>query len=369
MMNIRVNIIFLFLLIFPMQIFAREDLLEKLQKDMADGDLRKFSLIEAAFILSGAETKGKLMDGMHWYDSLLIDIREKNLIQFDRSISAERLFMYFHSLVLREYREGATTLFDIKEKGEFNCVSATVLFNLTCEELGLSTSAFETPTHVYTIFTNVTERLMVENTSSMGFNIMKNLKQYSRYLARFYPKNEALKIGLDRLYYYENSRGREITNLELLGLICYNKAVMHARRQEFERAYRFVQLAQLFNSDSRSNERFELRLYYRWGKQLFEKREYLRAFEVMADAAYRYPENENFEKNCRLLFSRSLEQLWKEKDWSKTEEVILEFDDLEIGTRNEQMMRNYILDQWILYWQNQKDKKRLNQAKQLRFAE
>ncbi|NOZ60063.1 MAG: hypothetical protein GXO74_00125 [Calditrichaeota bacterium] len=355
------------LLAAPAILPAKSDLLQKLKKDIRNGELRKFSPIEAAFILSGADTREKMNDGIRWYDSLLVDIREKNLIQFDRRASAERLFMYFHSLVLKKYRERATTLFDIKEKGDYNCVSATVLFNLTCDELGLSTSAFETPTHVYTIFTNVTERLMVENTSSMGFNIMKNLQQYSRYLARFYPKNEALKIGLDRLYFYENSRGREISNIELLGLICYNEAVMHAERQQFDRAYQFVQLAQLFNSDSRSNEKFEINLYYRWGRKLFEKRDYAQAFEVMADAAYRYPDNENFVKNCRTVFARSLEQLWREKKWRKTFEIIGEFDELKIGTGNEIYMKNHILDQWIRYWEKQNDKLRTNQARQLRF--
>ena len=354
------------LLLISASLPAGTDLLEKLKKDMSDGELEKFSPIEAAFVLSGAYSKEKLNAGIRWHDSLLIDIREKNLIQFDRRASAERLFIYFHSLVLKKYREKATTLFDIKEKGEFNCVSATVLFNLTCDELGLSTSAFETPTHVYTIFTNVTERLMVENTSPMGFNIMKNLQQYSRYLARYYPKNEALKIGLDRLYYYENSRGREISNVELLGLICYNEAVMHVQRQQFGRAYQFVQLAQMFNRDSRSNERFEANLYYRWGRELFQKQDYFQAFEVMADATYRYPENEDFVKNCRVIFSRALPQLWQKKEWWKTIQVIEGFAELELAGKNERMLQNHFLEKWIQYWQEQNDKKRVSQAQKLK---
>ncbi len=322
---------------------------EKLNHDIADGQLDDFSRIEAAFIISGAENPSKLNQGMDWYNSLLEDIKQKNLIGFDKIPSAEKLFLYLHTSWLIEYKERATTLFDILERKEYNCVAATVLYNLICDEVGLATEAFETPTHVYTIFSNVTEQVMVENTSSMGFNIMKNLDRYSQYLLKYYPQNEALKIGLDKIYAYEHANGRRINNTELLGLICYNLAIFNSEKVSFEKAYQFVELAQLFNADSRSNRKFETSLYYRWGGELFKAKNFYKAFEVTADAYYRYPDNEDFQRNCQNAFINGLRQLWLKKDWDKTESIILEMNDLNILTKRELAVQNQILNDWITF--------------------
>jgi hypothetical protein len=324
-----------------------QSLSQQLAQDISDGELNDFSRIEAAFIISGADSNARLQQGLAWFNELFQDIQTKNLIGYDRIPSAEKLFLYLHTSWLKDYQLKATTLFDILERKEYNCVSATVLYNLLCDVGGLSTEAFETPTHVYTIFTNVTQQVMVENTTSMGFNIMKNLQRYSQYLLQYYPQNEALNIGLDRLYAYENANGRRINNTELLGLICYNLAIFNSEDKNFEKAYDYVELAQLFNADSRSNRKFEISLYYRWGSELFKANKFYDAFEVTADAYYRYPDNDDFKRNCQNAFINALRQLWQEKDWKKSETVILEMNELNILTKRESDMQNDVLSDWI----------------------
>jgi len=342
-----------------------QTLSEKLYYDIADGQLDDFSRIEAAFIISGAENSTKLNQGMDWYNSLLEDIRQKNLIGFDKIPSAEKLFLYLHTSWLKDYKERATTLFDILDRKVYNCVAATVLYNLICDEVGLSTEAFETPTHVYTIFRDVTEQVMVENTSSMGFNIMKNLDRYSQYLLQYYPQNEALKIGLDRIFAYEHANGRKIDNTELLGLICYNLAIFNSEKGNYKKAYEYVELAQYFNADSRSNRKFEMSLYYRWGSELFKAKKFYEAFEVTADAYYRYPDNPDFKRNCQNAFINGLRQLWGKKDWDKTESIILEMDDLNILTKRELTIQNQILSDWITFHSIHKQLKEAERAREL----
>ncbi len=324
-----------------------QTLSKQLAQDISNGQLEDFSRIEAAFIISSADSNSRLEQGLTWFNELVKDIQSKNLIGFDRIPSAEKLFLYLHSTWLKEYQLKATTLFDIIERKEYNCVSATTLYNLLCDEVGLSTEAFETPTHVYTIFSNITQQVMVENTSSMGFNIMKNLQRYSQYLLQYYPQNEALKIGLDRLYAYENANGRRINNTELLGLICYNLAIFNSEEKNYEKAYEYVELAQLFNTDSRSNRKFEISLYYRWGGELFNAKKFYESFEVTADAYYRYPDNDDFKRNCQSAFINSLKQLWLDKDWEKTEAVILEMNDLNILTDRESAVQKSVLNEWV----------------------
>ncbi len=331
-----------------------QTLSQKLITDIEDGQLDNFLPIEAAFIISGADDISRLNQGVAWFNKLIKDINSRNLIGYDRIPSAEKLFIFFHTTWLNKYKKRATTLYDIMERREYNCVAATVLYNLTCDVLGLTTNAFETPTHVYTIFSNFSEIVMVENTTSMGFNIMKNLKNYSKYLLQYYPEKQALKIGLDRIYYYENSKGREINNTELLGLICYNLSLFNTENKNYEKAYQYVELAQLFNQDSRSNIKFEKQLYYRWGQQLFEQKKFFQAFEVTADAYYRYPDNSDYKNNCKSAFKKALIQLWKSRDWNRSEQIILEMDDLAIRSNRESVIQKKILGDWVKFLSAQK---------------
>ncbi|MDZ7262361.1 MAG: hypothetical protein ONB05_09695 [candidate division KSB1 bacterium] len=326
------------------------DLETKLWADMEDYRLDNFSHIEAAFILSGATHPDSLNFYLSWYQQLLTTIKGFNFNPFDRVGSAAKVFSYLHGTWLLTYQEKATTLLNVVQQKEYNCVAGTILYNLVCQDLGWPTEAFETPTHTYTIFPNFTERVMVENTTPMGFDIMKNLKEYSRYLLKFYPEKQALKIGLDRIYAYENSKGRPIDNTELLGLLAYNRAYFAMKANDYQTAYDFVLLAQKFNKDSRSNVQFEIDLYFRWGNKLFEEGKFYDAFEVYADACYRYPDIKEFIHNCKAAFFNALQNNWQSKDWKVTQQITSEILDLEILERKDLIPLQQILQNWASYF-------------------
>ena len=321
-----------------------------LQEDIADGYLDEYSKIEAAFILSGVTDPDSLQAYLNWYDQLLNKIKSFSFDLGDPIGSARTVFMYLHSEWLKTYALESTTVADIARTREYNCVAATILYNLICEDLAWSCEAFETPTHVYTIFNNFSEKLLVENTSPMGFDIMKNLQAYSKYLAQYYPENEVLRIGLDKLYYYENSRGRVITNTELLGLLAYNRAYLAKKNNDFKSAYEYVLLAQQFNLHSTSNVNFEIGLYYAWGGQLYASNDFRAAFTVFADGFYRYPDNQDFRRNTIISFYRSLQDDWYKKDWQATAGLIDEIRMLEILRDDDRHTVRQILMDWQRYF-------------------
>lgn len=330
----RLNIaekLFLFGLFLGCCTFVSAQSLEtRIAEDITDHDLDEFTRIEAAFILSGVTQPDSLNIYLHWYQTLVEKIRSIPFEPDDRPGSASKVFNYLHATWLQNYQLEATTLRDIVRNKTFNCVSSTILYNLICEDLGWSTEGFETPTHVFTIFNNFTEEVMVENTSPMGFNIMSNLQAYTKYLAHYYPRSEVLKIGLDQLYYHEHRNGRRIDNTELLGLLAYNQAYFARKQKQYARAYDWILLAQLFNRDSRSNTQLEKGLYYTWGKKLFEEGDIREAFEVLADGAYRYPDDSGLVKNTHTAFYRSLQIYYEDRDWQETSLLIREMLELEI---------------------------------------
>jgi len=358
------NIIFCLIFIFALVNNTRADK-NSLEEDIADGYLDDYSKIEAAFILSGVTHPDSLRRHLDWYNQLLIKIKTFPFEYDDPVSSAQTVFMYLHSAWLKTYALESTTLADIVRNKEYNCVAATILYNIICEDLDWSCKAFETPTHVYTIFNNLRANLIVENTSSMGFDILKNLKSYSKYLTKYYPKSDVLRIGLDKLYYHENSKGREITNTELLGLLAYNRAYLAKKNKDYKTAYDYVLLAQQFNRDSRSNVNFEVGLYYSWGQKLFSNKKYIDAFAVFADGYYRYPENEHFRKNTLASFYNSLQNNWQKKEWPESARLIEEMIDLEIIEEQDQHNINQILKNWILYFKSEKKKQSVEQVRQI----
>lgn len=328
---------------------------KSLEKDIADGYLDDYSKIETAFILSGVTNPDSMPRYLNWYDELLVKIKSFTFNYDDPVGSARTVFMYLHSTWLKTYAEESTTLADIVRSKEYNCVAATILYNIISEDLGWSCKAFETPTHVYTIFNDFGHDLIVENTSSVGFDILKNLKAYSQYLARYYPESEVLKIGLDRLYYHENSKGREITNTELLGLLAYNRAYLAKKKHDYKQAYDFVLLAQEFNRDSRSNVNFEIGLYFSWGGQLFKSNNFIEAFAIYADGYYRYPENDGLLKNTFASFYNAQNTNWENKNWSETSRLIDEISDLQVLQKQDYNNIRHLLIRWLQYYTSKKD--------------
>lgn len=333
-----------------------------LEQDISDGYLDDYSKIEAAFILSGVTEPDSLKHYLKWYYHLFEKIKSFSFDNNDPIGSAQTVFIYLQNSWLETYALESTTLADIVRNKEYNCVAATILYNLICEDLQWTCEAFETPTHVYTILKNFRQKVIVENTNNMGFDIMKNLKAYSKYLAQYYPQNEVLRIGLDRLYYHENKKGRMINNTELLGLLAYNRAYLARKKKDYKAAYDYVLLAQLFNSDSRSNVRFEIGLYYDWGLQLFKSKKYVESFAVYADANYRYPDNEDFRKNTIASFFNSLHYYWQNKNWPDSKKMIDEINTLEILNNQDKNYLKQNLNNWFRYFSVNKNQQSLQEV-------
>ncbi len=346
------TVLMLSLLAAPMFAGAQSgpSLADQLFDDIADRQLDDFSHIEAAFILSDVTSRDSLDYYVRWYEDLVQRIRDFHFDSIDRMGSANKVFNYIRTTLYEEYEREATTMLDIVNDKRYNCVSSTILYNMVCRDMSWPTQAFETPTHVYTIFTEFDQKVIVENTHPMGFNIMQNLDTYSRYLSQFYPENQVYRIGLDQLYAHENSRGRVISNTELLGLLAYNQAYFAMQEEDYERAYDMVLVAQDFNQDSRSNVKLELNLYNRWGQQCFEEERFYDAFQVLADGAYRYPKNKGLVRNARTALLNTLRQNWQERKWRQSHQALSEAGELSLITSEQDRERvRTILMNWANY--------------------
>ena len=113
-----------------------------LEKDIEDGYLDDFSKIEAAFILSGITHPDSLKSYLEWYDRLVEKIKTFDFDIDDPVGSAQTVFLYLHNTQLKTYALESTTLADIVRNKEYNCVAATILYNLICEDTTSKAASF-----------------------------------------------------------------------------------------------------------------------------------------------------------------------------------------------------------------------------------
>lgn len=366
MKNLHIKIIFLFIGLLSINLYSANQFERALSKDISNGRLDHFTPIEAAFILSGASTQDTLDYYIAWYNTLFKKIEAFNFDPFKPIESAQQVFAFLHGNWLKTYQLEATTLIDVVQHKTFNCVSATILYNIICNDMGWATEAFETPTHVYTYFTNLNEYIMVENTTPMGFNILSNLRLYSQHLAHFYPEQRVYQIGLDQLHAYENSNGREINNTELLGLLAYNQAYFFQKKKNYKKAYEYILLAQQFNEDSRSNQNLERGLYNNWGHELFQKKKYMKAFTVLADGWYRYPDDPDLANNTKVAFVQSLKSSWIKKDWQISSQLFNEIQDFELNDNQLLVYINSMIFQWETFWKQTGNTEQVNEIQTMK---
>ena len=82
-----------------------------------------------------------------------------------------RLHRLLHGHYLRRYRSDADGLAQVFDTGEYNCLSATLLYGLAAARLGLEPEILETPGHLAVRLHAGARVIDIETTSPRGFDI------------------------------------------------------------------------------------------------------------------------------------------------------------------------------------------------------
>ncbi len=131
-------------------------------------------LTDAALIASGFETPSTLRSARARFESIASPLVEQlRAIPGERE-RAKKLLEALHQKggLLGEYDARATTLSEILDRRRYNCVSASVVYNLLAERLEIEPFAQLLPTHARTVlrFGAQQKPLIVETTSADGFD-------------------------------------------------------------------------------------------------------------------------------------------------------------------------------------------------------
>ena len=200
---------------------------QRMLTDAADGRLDDFTLLESALIAGGAEDRGTLQRYRTRVAALVAELRECDGVEAAPRRRAEAVFEFMHGRVLHGgYDRDATDLRITLDKGRFNCVSATLVFALLARQVGLSAAAVEIPGHALGRVALDEGHLDVETTCPGWFRLIDDPRRQAQLVAR----TEGTRPEADR------TLAREVTDVELLAMIYYNRGVELLAQEQFSQA-------------------------------------------------------------------------------------------------------------------------------------
>ncbi len=142
----------------------------QLLRDAEAGRLQSMPLAEAALLASGVRDDADRDAYLKQLDRIEADARRAIGNARTTADVGSRLLSFLHKGPMSGgYESRQCNLAALLDTQKFNCVSATVLYNIVAERLGLKVAANEVPEHIFSIVYDGRQWVDVETTSPHGF--------------------------------------------------------------------------------------------------------------------------------------------------------------------------------------------------------
>jgi tetratricopeptide (TPR) repeat protein len=214
-------------------------------QDAQDGKWDNFNLFRAAMVAEGERDPIKIKNYEAKLDAILQKIKNKNHNN-NNPVAAENLtrslFEALHrDIMTRQYDINCTNISRVFETGKFNCVSATVLFNVIGEKAGLNVHALEMPGHALSrvrfsgkeidLETTCPDWFKLENKEALAAATTQRVAQPESATPNPIAGNNADNRNLQDTRTESakladlSKKSREITPVQLIATIYYNHGV------------------------------------------------------------------------------------------------------------------------------------------------
>ncbi|MFP8871054.1 MAG: tetratricopeptide repeat protein, partial [Myxococcota bacterium] len=255
----------------------------------------------------------------------------------------ERIYQLLHREFLQgEYVGSCTELDRAFDDGDFNCVTATILYHSLCEQHSLTPVAVATNTHVRTRFLD-SPVFDVETTCPDWFDVVRK----DRSVVTFRAAQRSV---------------RELTDCELLAKIYYNRAVSLLEREEFEQAIALLRISQRLDPNDGPTDdnlaaglnnwalaecragRFaiasarireatknypsfppslsnEIHIHQRWAVALCSQKKFAEALATLQEAYDRRPDVELFDHGRLRVFAQWTAWLLESGQWARATQL------------------------------------------------
>ena len=294
------------------------DELTKLEYDfftkIDNGETNDLELHYDGFIIASGITDE---EEFKFYRGKLDEIRnlaKKDLSQYTEEGAyafGKRLLNWLYSSgVLKKYFETSTLFQDLIYKGEYNCLSSSILYSLLYSEFGFKVTGVLTSSHAFCTVYTEQGKIDVETTISRGFNPgQKEIRNTGNstivtfvpqgnyrdrnevdiftLIATLYPNSISLKkiekdlekqlVMAKKAYYL--SPNTEIYNKNLIN--AYNRlALDYIKKNDYEVAYKTLEEAYVFDPSSSMTKNNRIHYYNTIGTSYLSKKDYPNAIQI-----------------------------------------------------------------------------------------
>ncbi len=277
---------------------------EHLFDDAADGRLDDHSLLEAALVASGVEDADVLTQYQGRIHELAVELWQSGRFNGTPRQRAEVLFEFMHQNVLRGgYDLRCTDLRIALDKGRYNCVSASVLFNCLAGEMGLTTCGLELPGHAMSRVSFPDGAIDVETTCPQWFRLMNDPKKQAETVEKTLGRAVGKRAVGDR------AEAREVAPLQLAAMVYYNRGVDLLAVENFATATEVNTKAARLDPMNATTHANLLATLNNWAIARGNAGRYAEAVAILREALDLDPAYETFAKNYSHVYRQWAEHL------------------------------------------------------------
>ncbi len=160
------------------------------------------------------------------------------------------VFYKTHRKFLKRYRQ-FTPFGKMLRTGNYDCLSATSLYALLFERLGIGYEIVETNYHIYITVVTPKGNALIESTDAI-YGYVTNPKEIEERLKEFEARNST--VSSEDQYAFETHINDRVSQSGLIGLQYYNASVNAYNNTEFGEAIDLLQKAFVFRNNTRMDE-------------------------------------------------------------------------------------------------------------------
>jgi tetratricopeptide (TPR) repeat protein len=170
-------------------------------------------------------------------DEFTNELKTTGLTSKSSKKQIKAVYSSVHATFLKKYSEEAYFT-DIFESGNYNCVTASALYAMIFEDLGINYVIKETPVHVYLIAEPEGNEILVETTMpNKGILVFDERfkKNYVDYLhnSKFISDSEYNSGSTDKLFNTHYSKDKAIDLFQLAALQYYNQGIFQFQEKKY----------------------------------------------------------------------------------------------------------------------------------------
>ena len=285
----------------------------ELLEDVDDGHLQRFEFVDAAFIAGGLTDPRSRAELLRRRDELYAAIDFSAIRKLPNQERPTAVLGALHVHILRgKFRPTATLVQETLTTGDFNCVTATILFFDICSRANVSVEIIAKSGHVCSRLVN--SDCEIETTRFVAGNARYDSRTQEEVVRQMVSNLEARRAG--------KIVSRGITPSELLGRIYYNRALAALERQEFAAAVRLLEHSLTCDPQDRDALENLLAGYNNWALALCERSDYSAAAERIAKGLAHGASYQPLRSNDLHVHQKWVAHLCREAEFSRALQVL-----------------------------------------------